>query len=99
MKGEIGHALRVIGKIELAADNSPEAERALLEAVNILTDVSDEYGTAQAHLWLAQLYYSRADEEASLVHLDAAEPLLEGLAAERDIQTARELRDSILATT
>ncbi len=92
MKGEIGHALRVVGKIELAAQNDAKAEAALLEAVELLDEVKDEYGVAQAHLLLAQLYAAQADHERSLIHLDAAEPLLDMLGAERDLLTARELR-------
>ncbi|MEZ4517038.1 MAG: tetratricopeptide repeat protein [Chloroflexota bacterium] len=92
MKGEIGHALRVIGRIELMAQNSQRAEEALLEAVEILEGVSDEYGVAQAHLLLAQLYAAQGDAEQSLAHLEEAEPLLQLLGAERDLEAARELR-------
>lgn len=94
MKNESGHALRVVGKIEFQAGNITEARRALLEALALLDEVSDEYGVAQSHLLLAQVYASQERQADALTHLDAAEPLLEMLGAERDLHTARRLREA-----
>jgi predicted ATPase/class 3 adenylate cyclase len=92
MKGELGHALRVVGKIALQAGAQAEAEKALLDALELLDEVSDEYGVAQAHLLLAQLYTAQRRPIEALAHLDAAEPLLEMQGAQRDLDTVHQLR-------
>jgi predicted ATPase/class 3 adenylate cyclase len=95
MLGEEGQALRIAGEIALRAGRKDDAGEAVDRAVELLGEVQDEYGTAQALLLRAELNLARGQTEASLADLARVEPVLERLDAVIDLAFVRSLREKL----
>ncbi len=92
--GEQGLAWRVIGAIDAVEHRYEAAESNFLKAIEMLEQVSDDYGVACARLSLAELDHTcgrlnRCDEL-----LQASVPVFERLGAAIELERARILMDT-----
>ncbi len=91
MKGEEGISLRVLGQILQAQGQLVEAEISILESVEILTAVAEEYELARSHYGLASVKFelNKRDEARPLLMM-AAETFTR-LQAQRDLKAVHAL--------
>ena len=92
MPREEGHNLRVLGQIAQAQGDFALAEERLRASYAVLTDSSDDYGSAKTQLFLAHLQEAQDQPEAALNTLALCEPVFRRLEATIDLQDAQAMQ-------
>ena len=92
MMVEQGLSRRLLGVIAAEEARVDEAERQLQEAIQILTDIGDDYGLACAQLSLAELCSHRRDSERRAQLLAECIPVFERLGAALELGRAQTLQ-------
>ena len=91
MLGEEGLTRRTLGSIAAAEGQTDEAERELQRAIQILSQVGDNYGLACAQLSLAELCSHASDAERRSQLLAESMPVFERLGAALEMGRAQTL--------
>ena len=92
MLGEEGLTRRTLGSIAAAEGQTDEAERELQRAIQILSQVGDNYGLACAQLSLAELCSHRRDADRRAQLLAECIPTFERLGAALELARAQTLQ-------
>lgn len=79
------------GAVQLAEGDTAAAERSLRRSSNLWQEVDCPYEAAKARMLLAAVYRTEADEEGSVMEIQAARATFERLGAVLDIRRAAEL--------
>jgi flagellin-specific chaperone FliS len=84
-----------LGEVSSALGDLTQAEGHLIESVNILEALGQEYESARSQLSLAKVYLALKRPENGLAMLDRCQPTFERLEATLDLEAARRVREQL----